>query len=70
MDWANLIDIDGKCRYCGRSDVNYKDKLVAILEGLEIVKPKEAAELSELHLRAIGERIADAARIGARFSNL
>ena len=38
----------------------YRSRLVALLEGLEVIKPDEAAELSELHLRAIGERIADA----------
>ena len=52
---------------CSTDVACYKSRLVALLEGLEVVKPNEAAELSELHLRAIGERIADAARIGANF---
>lgn len=47
------------------AEAPYKSRLVALLEGLEVVKPNEAANLAEIHLKAIGKIITKAARFGA-----
>ena len=48
------------------SPAGYKSRLIALLESLEVQKPEQAAELSEMHLRAIGKNITYAAKLGAK----